>query len=134
MHCIKFQSLICPDGIIINIKGAYPGSRHDAGIYRETQLYRELQEKTVFADRSFVIYGDQAYPLQDLLIRPFSQLEAMRNPDREEFNRRMCLLRQCVEWGFQKICQQFAFIDLKKKSKSNEAGIRGNVSSFSFIN
>lgn len=33
-HCLKFQSVICPDGIIASLKGPYPGRRHDAGVFR----------------------------------------------------------------------------------------------------
>ncbi|XP_031328307.1 uncharacterized protein LOC116159472 [Photinus pyralis] len=33
-HCLKYQSVICPDGIIASFIGAFPGRRHDAAIFR----------------------------------------------------------------------------------------------------
>ena len=37
--------------------------------------------------------------------------------DQQEFNSQMCKLRTCVECGFGKICQLFAFLDFKKNLK-----------------
>lgn len=116
-HCVKYQSLLCPDGIIVNLKGAYPGRRHDAGIFRQSGLYEELQQKTVFQQESFVIYGDQAYSLRELLLRPYTQHEIGENIDRQNFNNTMSLMRVSVEWGFQKLVQEFAFLDFKKNQK-----------------
>ncbi|KAJ8912366.1 hypothetical protein NQ315_014733 [Exocentrus adspersus] len=114
VHCVKYQSLLCPDGIIVSLKCAYPGARHDAGIFRESGLYEELEEITVFPNRRYVIYGDQGYGLRELLIRPFSQNEIAINPERQHFNNTMSVLRVSVEWGFSKIITEFAFLDLKK--------------------
>lgn len=33
-HCLKYQSVLPPDGIIVSLKGAWPGRRHDAGMFR----------------------------------------------------------------------------------------------------
>ncbi|KAK4886198.1 hypothetical protein RN001_002469 [Aquatica leii] len=49
-HCLKYQSAICPDGIIASFIGAYPGRRHDAAILRESNLYNQLEQKAVFGD------------------------------------------------------------------------------------
>ncbi|XP_077486791.1 uncharacterized protein LOC144098123 [Amblyomma americanum] len=35
MH-LKYQSLICPNGIVCQLDGSYPGRRHDAGILERT--------------------------------------------------------------------------------------------------
>lgn len=119
MHCLKFQSVICPDGIIINLKGAYPGRRHDAGIFRESGLYEELEQNVVFPDRNFCLYGDQAYALRELLLRPYTEheIQAGNNIQRQHLNNAMRALRISVEWGFGKIVQEFAFLDFKKNQK-----------------
>ncbi|XP_030766491.1 protein ALP1-like [Sitophilus oryzae] len=71
-HCLKYQSVLCPDGIIVSLKGAFPGRRHDAGIFRESGLYNELEHVANFSpDEKFSLYGDQAYGLMDLLITPY---------------------------------------------------------------
>lgn len=116
-HCLKFQSVLCADGIIASLKGPYSGRRHDAGIFRESQLYNELQEKAVFGDESFTIYGDQAYGLMDLLLTPFPGSMQDLLPHQLRFNQSMKILRVSVEWGFQKVVSQFAFLDFKKNQK-----------------
>ena len=37
--------------------------------------------------------------------------------EQQEFNGRMSDVRVCVEWGFGKIIQQFAYLDFKKNLK-----------------
>lgn len=117
---MKFQSVICPDGIIISLKGPFEGRRHDAGIFRESGLYAELEQNTVFLDcqpQNFVLYGDQAYGLRQLLLRPYSEHEIGINPERQNFNNLMTVLRVSVEWGFNTIIQNFAFVDFRKNLK-----------------
>lgn len=117
VHCVKFQSVICPDGIIISLKGAFEGRRHDAGIFRESGLYEEMEQNTVFENEHFVLYGDQAYGLRELLLRPYSEHEIQGLPERAHFNNAMRVLRVSVEWGFNKVIQEFAFLDFKKNQK-----------------
>lgn len=64
---------------------------------------------------SYVIYGDPAYPLRPLLMKPYGG--AMLSPDQQAFNKRMSSVRQAVEWGFGKIATEFAFVDFKKNQK-----------------
>ncbi|GIY63022.1 DDE Tnp4 domain-containing protein [Caerostris darwini] len=47
-HCLKYLSVICPDGIITTLVGPYPGRRHDSGILQESNLYAELEKNTIF--------------------------------------------------------------------------------------
>lgn len=61
-HCVKYQSILCPDGIIVNLKGAFPGRRHDSGILRETNIYNQLEQNCMFPNNEyFVIYRYQAF-------------------------------------------------------------------------
>lgn len=117
-HCLKYQSVLCPDGIIVSLKGAYPGRRHDAGIFRETGLYNELEQVANFGpNEKFCLYGDQAYGLMDLLITPYQGRPADLQLYQQQFNQSMKRLRVSVEWGFQKVVGQFAFIDFRKNQK-----------------
>lgn len=71
-HCVKYQSLLGPDGIIASLKGGWPGRRHDAAMFAESNLYAELEREAVFPDGSkFVLYGDQAYGIRELLLTPY---------------------------------------------------------------
>lgn len=115
-HCLKYQNVVCPDGIIASMMGPFQGSRHDAGMLRESRLYEQLEAKAKFSDDSkFVIYGDPAYPIMELILKPFSTRNI--TPIEANFNRRMSTVRQAVEWSFGKIIAEFAFLDFKKNQK-----------------
>lgn len=67
--------VICSDGIIISLKGAYEERRHDAGMLGESGLYDELKENIRFNNEYFVFYRDQGYGLRELLLRPFEDMK-----------------------------------------------------------
>ncbi|XP_030749230.1 protein ALP1-like [Sitophilus oryzae] len=97
-HCLKYQSVLYPDGIIVGLKGAFPGRRHDAGIFRESGLYNQLEHVANFGpDEKFSLYGDQAYGLMDLLITPYQGRPADLQPYQQQFNQSMKRLRVSVE-------------------------------------
>ncbi|KAG5892529.1 hypothetical protein JTB14_011118 [Gonioctena quinquepunctata] len=114
-HCVKYQSLLCPDGILVSLLGAFPGRRHDDFISGQSGLYNQLEENTIFEDGDFVIYGDQEYGIRELLLCPYPG-QAL-NEAQQNFNLTMSRVRQAVEWGFQKIVTEFAFLDFKKNQK-----------------
>lgn len=76
-------------------------------------LYEKLQR--LVQGRSYVLYGDPAYPIKALIIKPYgvSGATAMQ----QLFNSQMSTVRQAVEWGFGKIVAEFAFVDFKKNQK-----------------
>lgn len=115
-HCVKYQAVTCPDGIIVNLKGAYEGRKHDAAILRDSNLYAQLEECTVFENENFVLYGDKAYGIRELLLCPYPDRPNMP-PQYQEFNLRMSGVRSAVEWGFGKVIAEFAFLDFKKNQK-----------------
>lgn len=63
----------------------------------------------------YVVYGDPAYGLARNIIGPFRG--AHITDDEQAFNTEMSKVRTCVEWGFGKICQNFAYLDFKKNLK-----------------
>lgn len=109
---------MCPDGIIISLKGAFEGRKHDARMFRESQLYAELERKASYPDNfKFVLYGDQAYGIMELVLCPYPGRLDELPEHRRQFNLSMKNLRTSVEWGFQKVLSQFAFVDFKKNQK-----------------
>ncbi|KAM7291846.1 hypothetical protein ISCGN_028417 [Ixodes scapularis] len=82
-------------------------------ILRESGFYEKLEK--LVQGRSYTIYGDPAYPLRRLLMRPYGG--ATLTQQRVLFNRGMSTVRQAVEWGFGKIISEFAFLDFKKNQK-----------------
>lgn len=67
-------------------------------------------------NRQYVIYGDPAYPMSELiLIKPYCS--RILTEEQVAFNRAMSSVRQAVEWGFGKVIIEFAFLDFKKNQQ-----------------
>ncbi|XP_070578741.1 uncharacterized protein [Ptychodera flava] len=113
-HCLKFQSVQAPNGLIAHMFGPIEGSRHDAYMLSESQLLPKL-EQVQNGGQVMCVYGDPAYPLRPELMGPFKGAHLTR--EQHIFNRSMSEVRVCVEWGFGKIISLFAFLDFKKNQK-----------------
>ncbi|KAH7981862.1 hypothetical protein HPB52_001351 [Rhipicephalus sanguineus] len=74
------------------LDGHYPGSWHDARIFRETVVYTKLERLT--ANEDFVVYGDPAYPLRPLLMKPYGGSHL--SPAQQAFNCGMSAVREAV--------------------------------------
>lgn len=115
-HCLKFQSVMAPNGLVANLSGPYAGKRHDSGMLAESGLLPLLQQTMNKANgEAYCLYGDPAYPLSHHLQAPFRS--ANLTAEEQLFNKDMSSVRQCVEWGFEKVVNNFAFVDFRKNLK-----------------
>ncbi|KAL1440359.1 hypothetical protein MTO96_001186 [Rhipicephalus appendiculatus] len=85
--------------------------RNGDGILGDSGLYGKLQRLT--RGCLYCIYGDPAYPLRPLLMRPYGG--ATLTEQQQLFNEGMSTVRQSVEWGFGKVVAEFAFVDFKNQ-------------------
>ncbi|KAK3715350.1 hypothetical protein QZH41_010172 [Actinostola sp. cb2023] len=109
------MSVQAPNGIVAHMYGPIEGRRHDAFMLGVSGLSDKLQRFVKPNGEPYVIYGDPAYGLTGNILAPFRG--ARFSDDEHEFNARMSNVRVSVEWGFGKICQNFAFLDFKKNLK-----------------
>lgn len=109
------KSVQAPNGMIAHMFGPIEGRRHDAFMLGVSGLSAKLRRFVQPNGEPYVIYGDPAYGITQNIIAPFRQ--AHLTDDEQEFNTRMSRVRTCVEWGFGKICQNFAYLDFKKNLK-----------------
>jgi nuclease HARBI1 len=117
-HGIKFQSVIAPDGLIVDLFGPIEGSRHDSYMLGQSNLLPKLRA-LMPADGSlgpvYSLYGDPAYPQSLHLFGGF------RNPlpgsPEAQWNTLMSQVRQVVEWGFKEITAQWAFLDNRPRMR-----------------
>ena len=73
-----------PNGLIANLSGPYEGKRHDAGIFRESNLAYDLSRHMNFQNgEPCCLYGDAAYPINQHL-----------TAQELEFNRQMSSVKQ----------------------------------------
>lgn len=95
--------------------GPIEGRRHDAFMLGVDGLTEKLQRFQAPTGEAYVLYGDPAYGLSRNIISPFRGAQ-LTNAE-QMFNTQMSKLRISVEWGFGKICQNFAYLDFKKDLK-----------------
>ena len=95
--------------------GPIEGKRHDAFMLGVSGLAEKLGRFQRPNGEPCIIYGDRAYGLTRNILAPFRGVRL--TDDQQEFNSRMSKLRVSVEWGFDKICLLFAFLDFKKNLK-----------------
>ena len=73
-HCLKFQAVSAPCGLIIYMSSAFPGSRTDAVIWTISQLQMQILAMQIFLNRPYCLFGDDGYPRSVQLAIPFSGL------------------------------------------------------------
>ncbi|CAN8030107.1 unnamed protein product [Ixodes persulcatus] len=122
-HVLKYQSVMCANGIICDPDGPYRGRRHDAGMLGGSLLFQRLRR--LVQGHSYVLYGDPAYPMGPLLLKPYGTTGA--TAAQLHFNKEMSTVRQAVEWGFGKIVAEFAFVDLKKQNKKKKRSLSSEL-------
>lgn len=115
-HCIKFQSVMFPNGIIGILNGPFIGRRHDSGMVHESGIISKLTPLLSINGQQYYLYGDPGYQQSQLMFTPYSRLSNL-NMQQQQFNKKMSRVRESVEWGFGKIASIFAFLDFHKNLK-----------------
>ena len=110
-HCVKFQAVMTPCGLMAHVFGPIEGSRHDAFMLGESNLLQSLLEGHL---QNYCLYGDPAYPIRPQLLAPY---RGVVGDGETQFNKHMSKVQQSVEWGFGKVTKNFAFLDFKKNLK-----------------
>ncbi|KAH9152369.1 hypothetical protein AeRB84_005198 [Aphanomyces euteiches] len=114
-HALKFQSICSPDGIIVHLHGPELGSRHDAYLLERSQIVPYLKNKLLANNKRYVVYGDPAYGINDVIISGFKG--ARLDQFEAEFNKRMSAVRVSVEWGFGIVLKLWTMVDYKGGQK-----------------
>ncbi len=88
-------------GVFIDYEIGWPGSVHDAKIYRNSFFYQNIS--TLINGQDYIL-GDSAYPLSNFLIKPFNNPE---NNLQIQFNIKHSLHRVVVENAFRRFKNRF---------------------------
>jgi hypothetical protein len=118
-HCLNWQGITVPDGLIISMYGPVEGRRHDATMLSMSRILDILQNHPVF--RHYCMYGDPAYGCRDCICCPFPLAEL--DSFEAEFNSSMSSVRESVEWSFHLIKSQWAFVNWDRKMKVRNSPI-----------
>jgi len=97
LHC---QGIVDFRGIFISYDVGWPGSVHDAKVYRHSSFY--LNKSSWIKENDFLI-GDSAYPLSPFLIKPYNK----PNNEQKRFNQIFSSHRIVVEHAFGRLKNRF---------------------------
>ncbi|KAL3192833.1 hypothetical protein MRX96_058691 [Rhipicephalus microplus] len=90
VHALKYQAIMCPNGIICQLDGSYHGSKHDSGNFGNSAAYTKLQN--LVQGHDYCIYRSKTYPLRPLLLKPYGG--ALLTPEQLAFNKAMSSVSQ----------------------------------------
>ena len=76
MHCLVYQTITTPDGLILHMYGPEEGRRHDLTHLRNCGTENISQDCLVVGNRQYSIYGDAAYVLRPWLQTAFPTVTA----------------------------------------------------------
>lgn len=101
-HCLSYQTLSRPDGLIFALHKPIEGSRHDLTLLRNSGWETVLEGSLGTADRQYYIYGDQAYLLRPWMMRPYIGNLSVQQ---EISNAQMSSIRVSVEHNYKDLKQ-----------------------------
>ena len=112
-HCLNYQGITTPDGLLISMFGPFESRRHDSTMLSLSGMLEVL--RSLFSFEGKLIYGDSAYGCSDLVCCPFTQAE----PGSREanFNSAMSSVRESVEWSFGRLKTLWPPVAYDKKQK-----------------
>lgn len=120
-HCLVYQSISTPDGLIFHMFGPEVGRRHDITLYRQAGMDDILRDSLLIDDRQFYIYGDPAY-----ILRPWLQVAfntSFSNASHLNHNASMSSVRESVEWSYKDLKQMWTSQDYKRMLKVRKARV-----------
>ena len=114
-HCVKWQGLMLPNGIMPMPFGPVHGSHHDSYIMDQSRVVPVMRRCCRRMGARYQLYGDPAYPQSQWVGGPFRH----ERLDAEEalFNARMSSTRISNEWGFGKIKLLWSYLDFENGQK-----------------
>lgn len=119
-HCLNWQGITTPDGIIVSMYGPIEGRRHDSTVLIMSGLLGVFSADTdVFGGK--YIYGDPAYGCCEHIVCPFPFTQS--GTPRARFNAAMSSVRESVEWSFGRLKSLWGYIAYDKKQKVRQAAI-----------
>lgn len=121
IHCLVYQTVTTPDGLMFALYGPVEGRRHDLTLLRESG-WNDVWGESLFIDGEwYYIYGDSAYLLRPWLLRPFTR--GVCSGPEAVFNTRMSEARVCVEQNYKDVKQLWCSQDFARRMKVRQSPI-----------
>ena len=126
-HGLKYQSLLAPDGMFLDMYGPVEGRIHDVTMLAESKLeqrlWRPLRDAWLALGGAprFCIFGDGAYKRSEIMMSSYLRVGRRNTTLQKQMNEWMSQTRARVEWGFAIVLKKFPLLH---RLKSRRAGAR----------
>ena len=121
-HCIKYQAITTPDGMIIHVGGPFVGRHNDSGMLIRSQIRHYLAAHArSLGGHQLVAYGDEGYGQSDEVQAPFRGNNL--TPEQEAQNASMKRPRLAVEWSFGFISNRFGLLNHYQKLRIGKSPV-----------
>lgn len=123
-HDFIIQAVADGKGLFLDFAAGYPGSLHDARVYRNSSLYqrasnedilKEPVERIGITDIRPYLVGDSAYPISPWLMKPYP--EATRDPGEITFNKELSSARVSIECAFGRLKSRWRILQKRLDSR-----------------
>lgn len=110
-HSIVLQAVVDANGLFWDLCIGYPGSVHEAKILRCSYLWDKLKDGQLLGqntvsisgcDVGHYLIGDTEHPLQNWLMRPFSETDGLTS-QQQRYNSRLGCARSVVDESFERL-------------------------------
>eukprot|EP00171_Calliarthron_tuberculosum_P007193 IDg7193t1 len=120
-HCLAFQTVTCPEGLIIHMYGPAESRKPDLVLYTRSALDTELHSHMLIEGKQYGIYGDSAYTLRPWMQTAFPR--HLASSQQVQYNRSMNRVRTSVEWSYQEVKPYFKSQDFARKMRVGEGPV-----------
>lgn len=121
MHCLSYQTITTPDGLIFALWGPEVGRRHDLTLLRKSGWEIKFIESLFLDAVQYYVYCDSAYNLRPYMQVPFSLLGISN--EKKKFNKTMSQMRVSVEWSYGELKKFWTTNDYSRILKVRQAPV-----------
>ncbi len=123
-YSIQLQGIVDYRGIFIDYEIGWPGSVHDAKVYKNSYFYQNVSK--IIKEDEFLL-GDSVYPISTFLIKPFTNPQMF---SQTQFNIIHSLHRVVVENAFGRLKNRFIAL---KELNTQKISIAVNITECAII-
>lgn len=113
-HSINVQAICDHDGRFTNINASWPGSVHDAHIFRTSQIRTYMEDREQEGFEYGVLLGDSGYACRPFLLTPYLNPQ---NDAQERYNRAHGQTRCQIERTFGRLKRRFHVLHSEVRMK-----------------
>lgn len=110
LYILKFQAICDSKFRFLDVFIGYPGSCHDANVWKNSPIYRSILGGQVELAENAIILGDSAYPISKFLLTPYRD-NGNLSREQKKFNYCLSSTRVLIEQSFGILKNKFRILD-----------------------